>query len=81
MELWLTNPEHTSMWYEILKFKIFELIEERGQRVLHILPYHYHLNPTELVWSQMKRYYSSNSWQNMFGMEKGEVSIFIRKSQ
>jgi hypothetical protein len=57
-----------------LKFKIFELIEEHGLRVLHIPPYHYHLNPTELVWSQTKGYYSSKSWQNMFRMEK---SVFL----
>jgi transposase len=43
-----------------LRFKIYELIEEHGHKVLYIPPYHCHLNPTELVWSQTKRHYSPN---------------------
>jgi hypothetical protein len=51
------------------RFKIDELIAEHGHEVLWLPPYHCHFNPTELVWSQAKRYYNSNIGQNGFEME------------
>jgi transposase len=52
-----------------LGFKIYDLTEQHGHKVLHIPPYHFHLNPTELVWSQTERYYNSSIGQFGFGME------------
>jgi hypothetical protein len=51
-----------------LSFKIYELIEEYGHKVLQIQPKHYRFNLTELVWSQTKRYYNSNIDRDGFGM-------------
>jgi hypothetical protein len=51
------------------RFKIDELIEKHGHKVLLLPPYHCHFNSIELVWSQAKRYYSSNIGQSGFWME------------
>jgi NADH:ubiquinone oxidoreductase subunit 3 (subunit A) len=60
-----------NMCYTIFfdRFKIDELIEERGHKALQQPPYHCHFNPVELVWLQAERYYNSNIGQNGFGME------------
>jgi hypothetical protein len=54
-----------------LRFKIYELtVRAWTQSFTHTTPpYYCHLNPTELVWSQTKRYYNSSIGQYGFGME------------
>jgi hypothetical protein len=51
------------------RYKVDDLIEEHGHKVLRLPPYHCHFNPIELVWSQAKRYYNSNIGRNGFGKE------------
>jgi hypothetical protein len=53
--------------------KIYGLIEEHGHRVLHIRPHHGHFNPTELEWSQIKRYYNGSLDHNGFGIEAVKI--------
>jgi transposase len=50
-------------------FRMDELIQEHGHEVLCLPPYDCHFNTIELVWSQVKRYYSSNISQNGFEVE------------
>jgi hypothetical protein len=50
------------------RFKINELIEEHGHKLLWLPPYYCHFNPTELGWSQGKRYYNSIVGQNGVGV-------------
>jgi hypothetical protein len=52
-----------------LRFKMYELPEQQGHKVLHIPPYDCHINPSELVWSHAKRYYNSSIGKYGFGME------------
>jgi transposase len=50
-------------------YKVDDLIEEHGHKVVRLPLYHCHFNPIELGWSQAERYYNSNIGQNGFGME------------
>jgi hypothetical protein len=42
------------------RYKVGDLTEEHGYKVLRLPPYQCHFNPIELGWSQAKRYYNSN---------------------
>ncbi|XP_030757761.1 uncharacterized protein LOC115883532 [Sitophilus oryzae] len=41
------------------KYKLDELANEKGHRVLRLPPYHCQYNPIEMVWSECKRYYDA----------------------
>jgi hypothetical protein len=52
----------------LYQFKIDELIEEYGRKVLYQL-HHCHFHLFELVWSQAERDYNNNFCQYGFKME------------
>ena len=43
------------------KYAVDEIVKVAGHEVVRLPPYHCELNPTELAWSQIKRYIKENN--------------------
>ena len=39
-----------------LSYEIDNIAEQHGHQVVRLPPYHYHYNPIELIWAQVKSY-------------------------
>lgn len=55
------------------EYEIDKIVYEHGHKVVRIPPYHWHLNPTERIWAQIKsaiRKENLNSNQTLNGVEE-----------